>query len=49
MKKIKFLKPCHDKNTGEEYSKGQKKVFSNKRADEIIKTGFAELVEVVEK
>lgn len=45
MKVIRFLKPCHDKYTGEEFSPQQEKEFNNKRAAEIVKTGYAEYVE----
>lgn len=48
MKKIRFLANVHDKYTQEKYAKGQEKEFNNKRADEILKTKYAELVEEVE-
>ena len=48
MKKIRFLANVHDKYTQEKYVKGQEKEFNNERADEILKTRYAELVEEVE-
>ena len=48
MKKIRFLANVHDKYTQEKYVKGQEKEFNNERADEILKTKYAELVEEVE-
>lgn len=48
MKKIRFLANVHDKYTQEKYKKGQEKEFDNERADEILKTRYAELVEEVE-
>lgn len=48
MRKIRFLANVHDKYTQEKYVKGQEKEFDNKRADEILKTKYAELVEEVE-
>lgn len=48
MKRIRFLANVHDKYTQEKYVKGQEKEFDNKRADEILKTKYAELVEEVE-
>lgn len=48
MKKVRFLANVHDKYTQEKYVKGQEKEFNNERADEILKTKYAELVEEVE-
>lgn len=48
MKRIRFLANVHDKYTQEKYVKGQEKEFNNERADEILKTRYAELVEEVE-
>ena len=48
MKKIRFLANVHDKYTQEKYVKGQEKEFDNERADEILKTRYAELVVEVE-
>ena len=48
MKKIRFLANVHDKYTQEKYVKGQEKEFNNERADEILKTRYAELVEEVD-
>lgn len=48
MKKIRFLANVHDKYTQEKYVKGQQKEFNNERANEILKTKYAELVEEVE-
>ena len=48
MKKVRFLAYVHDKYTQEKYVKGQEKEFNNERADEILKTKYAELVEEVE-
>lgn len=48
MKRIRFLANVHDKYTQEKYVKGQEKEFNNERADEILKTKYAELVEEVE-
>ena len=48
MKKIRFLANVHDKYTQEKYAKGQEKEFNDERADEILKTRYAELVEEVE-
>lgn len=48
MKKIRFLANVHDKYTQEKYVKGQEKEFNNERANEILKTKYAELVEEAE-
>ena len=48
MKKIRFLANVHDKYTQEKYKKGKVKEFEDTRADEILKTKYAELIEEVE-
>lgn len=48
MKIIRFLANVHDKYSQEKYEKNQVKEFDDKRADEILKTKYAELVEEVE-
>lgn len=45
MKKLKFLKNVSDKYTNEKYEEGQIKEFNNQRAEEILKTKKAVLVE----
>ena len=48
MKKIRFLANVHDKYTQEKYIKGQEKEFDDTRAEEILQTKYAELIEEVE-
>lgn len=48
MKRIRFLANVHDKYTQEKYVKGQEKEFNNERANEILKTKYAELAEEIE-
>lgn len=46
---IKFKYECIDKHTKERYEQGQVKEFDEKRGLEIIKTGYAEEIEVLEE
>ena len=42
MIKVKFLKNCFDKYTGEKYPKGTIKEFTNERAAEVCRSPFVE-------
>lgn len=47
MKRLKFLENVRDKYTNERYKQGKEYEFKNERADEILKTNKAILVEEV--
>ena len=43
--KLKFLKPCNDKYNGTVYEVDKEYDFEEQRANEILATGYAEVVE----
>lgn len=49
MKKLKFIWDCMDKHTRKNYDKGSIHEFDDVRADEIVATGYAEVIEAIEE
>ena len=49
MKKLKFIWDCMDKHTRKNYDKGSIHEFEDVRADEIVATGYAKVVEEIEE
>lgn len=47
--KIIFKQECRDKNNGAMYKVGEVHVFEDERAKEILKSGYADLVEEVKE
>lgn len=46
--KLRFNQVCRDKHTGETYEKGKTYEFADERGKEILKSGYAEEVVVVQ-
>lgn len=49
MKKLRFTNVCKDKYTKERYAKGAIHEFEDARADEIVATGYAKVIEVIQE